>query len=82
MCRSPSSRRRPPRIWFRSAFLDVTAKPVGKVISLTGAEDDIAAAEKFLKQNDAIPESDVRVSENYSSRTGPDTGRGLSAEAG
>lgn len=47
----------------QNAFSDVTAHPQGKAVLLTGAPDDVDAAEKFIRQNDLDTPDHRRVSE-------------------
>jgi type II secretory pathway component GspD/PulD (secretin) len=47
----------------QNAFSDLTARPQGKAVLLTGAPDDVDGAEKMLRQNDLAAPDNRRVSE-------------------
>jgi general secretion pathway protein D len=51
-----------------SAFPDLTARPQGKAVALTGATEDLDSAEKLIKQNDSIDPDDVKTVERIGLR--------------
>lgn len=47
----------------QGAFPDLTARPQGRGVALTGADDDLESAERLLKQNDSVLPDDIHVVE-------------------
>lgn len=47
----------------QGAFPDLTARPQGKAVALIGANEDLDAAERLLKQNDTFDAGSIRTTE-------------------